>query len=274
MVARIPKASPKASGAPGWTIDELARRGNTTTRNVRAFQARALLPPPGLQGRVGYYGERHLERLRTVDGLQRRGFSLAGIGQLLDAWAHERTLRDVLFAGESPHPWTHEAPETLSADALLTELPGLALTPDLFVRLAELGVVLPTPEGFLVPSRRLLKVGAEMFAAGIPIEAALDDLVALRQDMKRVAERFVGVFVRHLRKHVDARDEVSAATQIGEGVRRLRSTAELSVVACFDEAMNEAVRTARERLLLKPPPKSPRKPPPRPRTKSTARKPR
>ena len=35
------------------TIDELARRAGTTTRNVRSYQTRGILPPPRMVGRVG-----------------------------------------------------------------------------------------------------------------------------------------------------------------------------------------------------------------------------
>jgi DNA-binding transcriptional MerR regulator len=78
------------------TIDELARRAGETTRNVRAYQARGLLPGPRLVGRVGEYDERHLDRLVTVQGLRDRGFSLAAIAVLLTA--HERgvALADVI----------------------------------------------------------------------------------------------------------------------------------------------------------------------------------
>src|SRR5438270_13656636 len=68
------------------TIDELARRAGLTTRNVRAYQERGLLPPPVRAGRVGYYDERHLARLSIVGELLERGYSLASIRELIDAW--------------------------------------------------------------------------------------------------------------------------------------------------------------------------------------------
>ena len=51
---------------PRFTVDELARLGGTTGRNVRAFQTQGLLPRPELVGRTGFYGDEHLERLRAV----------------------------------------------------------------------------------------------------------------------------------------------------------------------------------------------------------------
>ena len=65
-----------------WTIDELARKAGTTTRNIRSYQTKGILPPPRMVGRVGYYSEGHLARLKYTAGLQERGFSLAAIGKI------------------------------------------------------------------------------------------------------------------------------------------------------------------------------------------------
>jgi DNA-binding transcriptional MerR regulator len=80
----------------GWTIDELAAVAGTTSRNVRAFQSRGLLPPPFLVGRTGRYDEGHRMRLAAILRLQRRGWSLAAIADLSEAWARGVTLGDVL----------------------------------------------------------------------------------------------------------------------------------------------------------------------------------
>jgi DNA-binding transcriptional MerR regulator len=85
------------SRPPGsWTIDELAASVGTTSRNVRAFQSRGLLPPPRLAGRTGRYDDGHRTRLQAVLRLQRRGYSLAAIADLAAAWERGGTLDDVL----------------------------------------------------------------------------------------------------------------------------------------------------------------------------------
>jgi LuxR family maltose regulon positive regulatory protein len=107
------------------TIDELARRGRTTTRHVRALQTGGLLPHPRLVGRTGFYDDDHVERLRAVLRLQGQGFSLAAIGALVDAWQRGDSLGDVLglaakdaagededlfgWAGYEPWPRRHRA---------------------------------------------------------------------------------------------------------------------------------------------------------------------
>ncbi len=93
------------SGPPPapWTIDQLAARAGTTSRNVRAFQSRGVLPPPHLVGRTGRYDEGHRIRLDAILRLQRRGYSLAAISDLLFAWERGRALGDVL-GFEAPSP--------------------------------------------------------------------------------------------------------------------------------------------------------------------------
>ena len=52
------------------TIDELAHATGVSSRNIRYYQTRGLLPPPAVEGRLGYYDRRHVERLRLIQELQ------------------------------------------------------------------------------------------------------------------------------------------------------------------------------------------------------------
>jgi DNA-binding transcriptional MerR regulator len=91
------------------TVDELAREGGTTTRQVRALQTQGLLPHPDLVGRTGFYDTAHLDRLRAILRLQADGFSLASLATLLRAWESGRTLGDVLGLGAPPFPVDDDA---------------------------------------------------------------------------------------------------------------------------------------------------------------------
>jgi DNA-binding transcriptional MerR regulator len=87
-----------------WPIDELARRSGVPARTIREYQTLQLLAPPRRRGRVGVYDERHLARLRLIGRLQQRGYSLAGIRDLLEAWAEGDDLAGVLGDDELPMP--------------------------------------------------------------------------------------------------------------------------------------------------------------------------
>src|SRR5918998_2295782 len=91
------------------TIDELARRTGMTVRNIRAHQARGLLPPPDVRGRTGYYGPEHVARIELIRELQADGFSLELIGRLLDsAGSSAEALR---FTRALRTPYADEPPE-------------------------------------------------------------------------------------------------------------------------------------------------------------------
>src|SRR3982751_5738369 len=131
--------------APGeFTIDELARRAGTTTRNIRAHQSRGLLSPPRLAGRVGYYSQEHLDRLLHIAKLQERGFSLASIHNLLEAQEKGLGLTEVLGLEEVlTRPWVEEKAEFVSESGLVSDFPEITDDPDLVKLGIDLGVLVP-----------------------------------------------------------------------------------------------------------------------------------
>src|SRR5689334_20701428 len=97
--ARQPRTSPepkRARESERIPIEELARRTGMTVRNLRAMQARGVLAPPELQGRKGFYTERHIARVALVQRLQGRGFSLAAIEAMLTSWESGSGLVEVM----------------------------------------------------------------------------------------------------------------------------------------------------------------------------------
>jgi DNA-binding transcriptional MerR regulator len=49
-----------------YRIDDLARLAGTTTRNIRVYRDRGLLPPPLRVGRIALFNDAHLTRLRLI----------------------------------------------------------------------------------------------------------------------------------------------------------------------------------------------------------------
>ncbi len=85
-----------STAAAEWTIDELARLADVPTRTLREYRRLGLMAPPRRRGRIGVYDDEHLRRLRLIARLQQRGYSLAGIGDLLDAWHSGDSLDTIL----------------------------------------------------------------------------------------------------------------------------------------------------------------------------------
>jgi DNA-binding transcriptional MerR regulator len=228
--------------SPGMTVDQLAQRANTTTRNVRNYQTQGLLPGPKMVGRVGYYDEGHLGRLRLIAQLQAQGFSLAGIAELLKAWEQGRSLAHLLgFEQVLTAPWTDEKPEFWTLQELIELFPEAAEKPELGIRAMNLGLIVPQDDGFLVPSPSLLRAGAELAAVGVPLPDTQDALATLRDDMARIAARLVGMFEKYVWKpYVEAGMPPERLPEVTEALRRMRPLAASTVQATLAQAMAQA----------------------------------
>jgi DNA-binding transcriptional MerR regulator len=228
------------------TIDELARRAGTTARNVRAYQARGLLPPPRLIGRVGYYGDGHLARLTLIARLQERGFSLAGIAALLNTWEEGGSLSDLLgFEAALATPWNEEGEQMVSLDDLLRMFPQIEDPVPFIERAVELDLLVPHGEGWRAVSPRLLRIAADLASRGIPLSALLDVAAELREDTLAIAARFVELFDHHVwRPFVDAGAPPEQLAEVTETLRRLRPTAFEAVAAALAGSMDRAVEDA------------------------------
>ncbi len=64
-------------------VEELALAAEVSVDTIRYYQKQRLLPPPGRDGRLAFYGEAHLDRIARIKDLQRRGFTLAVIRRFL-----------------------------------------------------------------------------------------------------------------------------------------------------------------------------------------------
>ena len=66
-----------------YRIDDLARVSGKTTRNIRGYQERGLLPKPLRRGRVAIYTEKHVRNLLAINKLLSKGFTLGHIATFL-----------------------------------------------------------------------------------------------------------------------------------------------------------------------------------------------
>ena len=93
-------------------------------RTIREYHTMRLLPPPERRGRVGLYGPEHVQRLQLIARLQRRGYSLAGIRDLLGAWESGTDLTTLLGVDQG-QAVLDEPPLRLTRAELLQRLPAL-----------------------------------------------------------------------------------------------------------------------------------------------------
>jgi DNA-binding transcriptional MerR regulator len=175
------------------TIDELARAGDIPVRTIRDYQTLGLLPPPQRRGRVGVYDPDHLGRLQLIGRMQTRGYSLAGIGDLLDAWESGKNLPAILGV-EVGTAALDETPTMFTAAQLRKRIPGL--TGARLHQAQTVGLIhAKADRRFIVRSPSLLALVADAVDAGLPLTDALELVREIRDRLGGladiVADRFV-----------------------------------------------------------------------------------
>ncbi|MGH8986819.1 MAG: MerR family transcriptional regulator, partial [Acidimicrobiia bacterium] len=172
------------------TVDELARRAELPVRTIREYQTLGLLPPPARQGRVGVYGASHVARLGLIRRLQARGYSLAGIRDLLESWRDGGDLGEVLglTADQLVHVEEPGAPATV--DQLARVLPDLV--PHRLQELLAAGVVESCGrDEYCVPSPSLLQLTKDAIAAGYPPSTVLQLMGSIDHAAGAIADAVV-----------------------------------------------------------------------------------
>ncbi|MHC3471271.1 MerR family transcriptional regulator [Streptomyces sp. 7R007] len=236
-------------------MEDLAHLSGATVRTIRAYQDRGLLPRPERRGRANVYADAHLLRLRQIADLLDRGYTLASIKELLEAWDTGRGLGGVLgLAAEVDGPWTDEQAVRISRAELDERFGG---SPDdaAVAEAVELGVLEPVPgdeESYLVPSPQELAVAVELHEAGVPLSAISGHLRELRGQVEHIAARFLEFTTEHVfARYLDGpeRPTDADAAEAASLVRRLRPLAQQTVDAELARAMRLlAVRQLRRHL--------------------------
>jgi len=223
------------------TVDELARATGMTVRNLRAHQERGLLPPPILRGRTGYYGRRHIERVRLIQDMQGAGFNLKAIDRLVEAsnGAGDEALE---FGRAVLSSLKEDTPEVATAEELEARLGG-PFDRKTARRAARLGLVRPLGEGkFELPNPTLARAGEELISMGVPVTHALGVAEKVERHTRAIAEAFVELFTDDVMGDKRA-SELSAAewTRLRTALDRLGPLAREVVVSVFRQTMSGEV---------------------------------
>lgn len=231
-------------GGDAYSADQLAAEVGVPVSTVRMYQHRGLLPPPQRRGRQALYGPVHLARLRQIQGLQERGWSLAAIGDLLDGWQEGRGLPDLLGLTGDRSLWGDEEPIELTAEELRDRFPNQDLTAEQVQRAITLGLVEPGVDGrvrVLRPS--FLEVGSRLRAMGVPAAEILDEYEALRDLTDEAARRFTELFRRHLWRSAPEGDPMATdLPRVAAVVDQLGPLARDVVVASLAHSLQGAAR--------------------------------
>ena len=178
------------------TIDELARQAQLPVRTLREYHSLRLLPPPERRGRIGVYGTQHVQRLALIGRLQRRGYSLAGIKDLLAAWDAGADLTTLLGVDSGPAA-LDETPLRITGAQLGERVP--ALTAAATGQAVAAGLLVPLEEDYFgVRSPALLALVADGVRAGVPLTAMLDVIAAVTRGIGALADELAGHIVEQV----------------------------------------------------------------------------
>jgi DNA-binding transcriptional MerR regulator len=232
------------------TVDELAARVGVTVRNVRAYSARGLLPPPRLVGRTGYYGRQHVARLLLVREMLAEGYSLAMIERTLASAPPTASSATLALHRALLAPWLPPEPETLTG-AELAARAGVPEDSALVDRLVDLGLVERIGEGTLrVLDPALLTAGLQVVALGVPPDDLIDAQTRVNALVREIAQTYVRMFVHSgVQAFVDAGVPPEQLQRVQDTVARLQPAAAQALLAAFRTEMAAAVEESIDSVL-------------------------
>jgi len=228
-------ADTQAVEAVELTVDELAQRARLPVRTIREYQTLRLLPAPRRQGRIGVYGQAHLDRLAAIGRLQRRGYSLAAIKDLFDAG--DAGGLAALLGVELGAAALDEMPLRLTRAQLSSRVPGLSAAT--LERARAVGLIQPDgAQHVLVRSPALLALVAHAAGAGLAADGVLDLIGALRTGLGELAETVTGHVGDHGREPVGSQGRADAFAPV---LRRGRLLLLQGLASMFADRLGEAL---------------------------------
>ena len=139
------------SAEDAWTIAELSARVGMSIRNIRAHQSRGLVPAPARRGRVAYYGPRHERALGRIRELQRKGYNLTAVAELLEDGRRDSSLTRTVLAP------LLEGEEVVLTQEQIAGMFGVTPSAERLQSALDVGLLRALGGGrYAVPSRQLL----------------------------------------------------------------------------------------------------------------------
>src|SRR4029077_5399640 len=219
-----------------YRIEQLARTAGVAVDTLRFYQGKGPLDAPRRDGRVTWYGDRHLERLRRIRELQQRGFTLTVIQRFL---AGELETSDEALVAAVTRP---VSPQTLTLTEL-AERSGVAAP--LLASLEQAGLLVPleSEDEPLYPAEDLeaIAAGMQLIAAGVPLGALIELGKEYSAAVDRTARQAVDLFAQHVRERIQSEGGEAEAAE-----RRL-----LELFNQLLEASGTLVRHHFQRTLLR-----------------------
>ncbi|MCU1587227.1 MAG: putative MerR-family transcriptional regulator [Frankiales bacterium] len=229
------------------TVDQLAAEVGMTVRNVRAYAARGLLPPPRLVGRTGYYNSDHVGRLKLVRQMLSEGYTLTAVTKALAGSAPSAGDATLALHQSLLTPFQPEQPEETTAGALAARA-GSPVETGLLDVLADMGVIeLLEEDRVRVLDPALVAAGLQVMRLGISPNVVIHAQRQVIELVEQAAEVYVTMFRSSIWADFVARGMPEAEwASVQEAVERLQPLAAQALLASFRTAMADAAARAVE----------------------------
>jgi DNA-binding transcriptional MerR regulator len=241
---------PHGAAASGeYRIEELARLAGTTTRNIRVYRDRGLLPPPLRVGRIALFNDTHLTRLRLITSMLDRGYTLAHVREMLSAWEEGKNLGDVLGLETAiVGTWTTEKPQTMS----LADARQLVDDASAFDRMVALHIIRVDGDRATVVRPKLIEAFNEVRGYGISTDKLIDLHEQIVPKIDEISDLLVQAGFEHVGDRIKPGAALPADAEVAELITmlvRFRTQAVATVTATLASSIETNIETLASRLL-------------------------
>jgi DNA-binding transcriptional MerR regulator len=232
-----------------YRIDDLARLAGTTTRNIRVYRDRGLLPPPLRVGRIALFNDTHLTRLRLITSMLDRGYNISHVREMLSAWEEGKNLGDVLGLETAiVGTWTTEKPETMP----LVDAQRLVDDSRAFERLVALQVIRVDEDRATITRPKLIEAFNEVRGYGIKLEKLVDLHEQIVPEIDKISDLLVRAGAEHVVDKIKPGQPLPADAEIAELITmlvRFRSQAVATVTATLASSIESNIESLVSRIL-------------------------
>lgn len=240
---------PDAPNSGEYRVEELARLAATTTRNIRVYRDRGLLPAPLRVGRIALYNDTHLTRLRLITSMLDRGYTIAHVKEMLAAWENGKSLADVLgLESAIAGTWTTERPETMSRSAA----EALIGNPAAFTRLVALEIIRVDGMTATITRPKLIAAFQEISDYGIDIETLIELHEQIVPHLDAISDLLVRAGADHVLGRLNLGEALPADAEIADLITmlvRFRTQAVASVTATLASSIESTIESLVGSLL-------------------------
>ncbi len=217
---------PTNHGRAEYRIDEVARRAGTTTRNVRAYRERGLLPPPRRVGRLALFDDNHVSRLTLIASMLERGYTISHVREMLTAWEDGKELADVIGVEKALiGPWSDDRPETVALEDVLQAVGDH----DAVDRLVALGLIRAEGSEATVERPKLVNAFRKMRDYGMSMDKIIDVHEEVTPWIDQISRTLVDAGAQHIVSQLDPNGGLPGNTDIAELVTMLVQFREIAV---------------------------------------------